>query len=320
MASRDNPVDLIDRTDVAGAAKLVVVSAYAGGGGTLTLLGSATDNDNYRTHWEARSDFPSVMRRNVGDCVTTPANFTSADNQKSGTFIAGIEVECDDGELMTIGFVGDSITNGAGVSSGGDNHYGLGWAETAAYALNTKTRGVVPQLLGWSGLNMPDIRRLATDWLDFCAAENIQAPNMLFAPNASPNSLVAPITQPQMDAQRLLSDEILSVAVGAGVVPISWTIIPTNPSVKDYNASDSIRRDYNDADRAEASAANGLFLADMDAAMVTSIDGDGQAVSTKLPDGIHPGTDGYEDMAGVAVRAAKRALPAAGYAEGGLVL
>lgn len=320
LASRDNPVDLVNRTDVPGAAKLVVVSAYAGGGGTLTLLGSATDNDNYRTYWEARSDFPSVMRRNVGDCVTTPASFTSTDNQKSGTFIAGIEVECDDGELMTIGFVGDSITNGAGVSSGGDGQYGLGWAENAAYALNTKTRGVVSQLLGWSGQNMTNIRYLATDWLDFCAAENIQAPNMLFAPNASPNSIAAPITQPHMDAQRLLSDEILSVAVGAGVVPISWTIIPTNPSVKDYNASDSIRRDYNDADRAEASAANGLFLADMDAAMVTSIDGDGQAISTKLPDGIHPGTDGYEDMASVAIRAAKRALPAAGYAEGGLVL
>lgn len=321
LASSETAITLLDRTDTPGAAKLVVVSAYCSTAGNLTLLGSSTDNDDYKTNWESRSDFPSVMRRNDGDCVTTPASFTSTTNQQSGTMIAGLVVECDNGQLLTIGATGDSITNGAGIAVGGVNQYGLGWVSKTAYALNTVHRGVLPVMLGWSGINMAGIANIATDFYAFLKAQGLPSPNIFFAPNASPNSITPPITSTQMNNQLPFADLIAQTVHGAGGIPVIWTIIPTNPSVKNYGSSDSFRRDYNDTWRTRANALTGFVVADMDARMAGVTDGSGQAniASGLTDDGIHPNASGHDAMRDRAISAVRAVLPAAGYAVGGLV-
>jgi len=320
-ASDEFSVPLLDRTDVLGAGKIIMVSAYCSTAGNLTLLGSAADNDDYRTNWQSRSDFPSIIRRNDGDCVTTPASFASTTNEKSGTMIAGIVVECDNGELLSVGAVGDSITNGAGIQVPGDNTYGLGWVEKTAYSMNTAHRGVMPVMLGWSGLTMPQIADVAGDFYNFVAASGIPAPHIMFAPNASPNSMTPPLTAAQMNVQLPLADGIALRALGAGSIPIAWTVIPVNPSVKDFNATDSFRRDYNAVWRGRGNAQSGYIVADFDASMAGVTDPDGQVSITVglTSDGIHPNAAGYDARFPVAVRATRQALPALGYAVGGLV-
>jgi len=320
LASNEASIGLLDRTDTPGAAKLVAVSAYCSTASDLTLLGSATDTDDYRTNWQIRSDFPSVMRRNDGDCVTTPASFASTTNEKSGTMIAGLVVECDTGELLTIGATGDSITNGAGITVSSDNTYGLGWVEGIAYAMNTAHRGVMPVMLGWSGISMAGIANIATDYYAFLSSAGLPSPNIFFVPNASPNSITPPITSTQMTDQLPLADGIARSVLGTGGIPVIWTIIPTNPSVKDYNGSDSFRRDYNDTWRTRANAQSGYVVADFDAVMAGTIDGDGQMnLNPSLhTDGIHPNAVGHAAIATRGISATRLALPALGYAVGGL--
>ncbi|MFC0206427.1 SGNH/GDSL hydrolase family protein [Novosphingobium soli] len=326
LASRPFSLDLAPRTDVPGAAKLMIISAYMGVSGSPMLLGKA-GTDDYKTNWEARADFPSVMRHNAGDCVTTPANFTSTANDINGTCIAGVVIECDDGELVTIMFPGDSISNGAGITGPNGVLYGQGWAETLAYGMNTRRRGVLPVLLGWSGQNMSNIRYNAVDFYAFVKANGLPAPNVLYTPNASPNSMSTPLTKTSMDAQRPLSDEIVGVALGAGSQVVKWLCLPVDPSVKDLdqtpdpNDGDKFRRNYNDADRAEAALQRGAIIADYDAAVTLGFDGDGQALFNDdyEDDSIHPNAAGHALMAAIGERASRLALPAAGYAVGGLV-
>lgn len=326
MASDPVGLALHDRTDTPGAAKLVIVSAYMGGGGSPVLLGKAA-SDDYRTGWEARADFPSVMRWNTGDCVTTPASFASTANQINGTPIAGLVVESDTGEIMTLGFVGDSITNGAGITGAYGVQYGQGWAEKLAYGLNSKYRGVLPVLLGWSGTSMTNIRYQASDLYGFCAANGLPVPNILFAPNASPNSMGTPLLESQMTAQRALSDEIVNTALAAGSQVVKWLCLPVDPAVKDLDPStdpndgDKFRRNYNDADRALAALQVGVIAADYDAAVTSGFDADGQALfdDDDEDDGIHPNAPGHTLLAQIGTRAARAAMPSAGFAVGGLV-
>jgi hypothetical protein len=319
LASTEKPVTLFNRTDTPGAAKLVVVDAFCSTAANLTLLGAPDDSDDYRTNWQSRADFPMVMRRNDGDCVTTPANFVSTTNEKSGTFIAGLVVECDSGELLTIGAVGDSITNGAGVSPA--TTYGLGWVETMAYALNTSVRGVLPVMLGWSGASMVNIGNSATDYYAFLRAQGIAAPNILFAPNASPNSMPVPLADANVTSQMPIAEGIAATALGVGSIPVIWTVIPINPSVRNWGANDIFRRNYNDTWRARGNALGGWIVADMDAVMSGTIDGNGQMnlAPSLTTDNIHPNEAGHSAMRGVAIAATRSALPSLGYAVGGLV-
>lgn len=320
-------VELLDRTDIPGAAKIVMVSAYISGATSPILLGKADNTDDYKQEWESRADFPMVMRQNAGDCVTDPADFTSTDNQLAGTPIAGLVCECEDGELATYMFVGDSITNGAGIKSDGLTHYGLGWAETLAYAANTKYRGVLPVLLGWSGCSMSNIRYQAKDLYAFCAAKGLPVPNILHTPNASPNSMSTPLTEESMAAQRPLSDEIVQLALGAGSQVVKWLCLPVDPHVKDLDPStdpddgDAWRRAYNQADRDLANLEAGVTIADFAAAMEDGFDADGQALfdDDLEDDGIHPNAAGYVVAKDIGTRADRLVLPAAGYAVGGLV-
>jgi hypothetical protein len=199
--------------------------------------------------------------------------------------------------------------------------FGLGWVEKMAFSMSTAERGVMPIMLGWSGLTMPQISNIANDFYDFVAASGIPAPHMMYAPNASINSMNAPLTAAQMDAQLPLATGIRLRVSGAGGIPITWTVWPVNPSVKDFNSTDSFRRAYNDFWRARGNAQSGYIVADFDAAMAGVLDVDGQVnIAVGLTaDNIHANAAGYDALFPVGVRATRPALPALGYAVGGLV-
>jgi lysophospholipase L1-like esterase len=308
-------VTTLDRTDVTGAAHLVAVSCFIRQTGTLTMMGNSAGTTDY-TGWASRTDRPFVLRYNDGDCVTTPASFTSTTNRSTGP-IVGIQYELESGEVVTLGGVGDSITDGAGGSL-----FGLSWGYNAALALQKAWRNADWVNLGWSGITMGGVANLATDFYAFARRAKLTVPTIMFTPNASPNSINPPITTVQMTNQRPLAEGIVRLAQQSGSVPIVWTIIPTNPSVKDYNSTDVERRNYNDGWRTDG-AAGGIIVADMDAIMAGVTDGDGQVniVAGAQTDGIHPNDTGHglTRMGGVALRAAQAALPLAGFAVGELV-
>ena len=308
-------VTTLDRTDVTGAAHLVAVSCFIRQTGTLTLMGNSAGTTDY-TGWASRTDRPFVLRYNDGDCVTTPASFTSTTNRSTGP-IVGIQYELESGEVVTLGGVGDSITDGAGGSL-----FGLSWGFNAAMALQKPWRNADWCNLGWSGINMAGVANLATDFYAFARRAKLTVPTIMFTPNASPNSIVPPIETAEMTNQRPLAEGIARLAKQSGSVPIVWKIIATNPSVKDYGSSDSERRDYNDGWDDDADG-NGIIVADMDAIMAGVTDGDGQVniVAGATDDGIHPNDTGHglTRMGGVALRAVKKALPATGFVVGELV-
>jgi hypothetical protein len=168
---------------------------------------------------------------------------------------------------------------------------------------------------------MAGIGNNVADLYTFAKAQGLPVPNILFAPNASPNSMPVPNTLAAMNAQRVISDTIIGTALGAGSQVVTWTALPVDPSVKDFNATDSFRRDYNDADRTAAGLQTGAVVADYSNAVSGGTDADGQELFNDdyEDDGIHPNAAGHAALAAIGVRAARAVMPAAGYAVGGVV-
>jgi hypothetical protein len=305
----------IARTDDPTKLPLVAVAAYLPDEVGIRMLGNAS-NDLDRTNWATHPDRPWISRYDDGDCVTTPANFTSTTNI-SNTPIIGIQYELVSGEVLTIGAIGDSITECVAT---GTTYRGASWAFETALDLQSELLSVDCANIGWTGASVEAIGYQWIDYLAFCEAYELTVPSLVFCPDATPNSFTPPITNPQINTQFVLMRDAMKQIKSAGSLPIGWTIIPTNPANKDYGSSDSLRRDYNDRWRNDY-AGNGITVADMDEVMAGVLDGDGQMqIGVGLTsDNIHPNDAGIQAMASVALPAVRSVADKIGFDLGTLV-
>ncbi|WP_343518087.1 SGNH/GDSL hydrolase family protein [Sphingomonas sp.] len=305
----------VARTDDASKLPLVAVAAYLPDEVNIRMLGNVP-NDIDRTVWATHPDRPWISRYDTGDCVTTPADFTSTTNI-SNTPIIGLQYELVSGEVLTIGAIGDSITECIAL---GTTYPGASWAFETALDMQSPFLAVDCANIGWSGASASAIGYQWIDYLAFCEAYGLTVPSLVFCPNATPNSFSAPILPAEVGPQFVLMRDAMKQIKSAGALPIGWTIIPTNPANKDYGSSDIYRRDYNDEWRDDYAGA-GITVADMDEVMAGVLDADGQMqIGVGLTsDNIHPNDAGIQAMASVAQPAVRSVAATIGFNLGTLV-
>lgn len=290
-------ISTVDRTD-GGAFPLLCIDAYVSTAASISILGNG-GSDNF-ANWATRPNGRIwIMRHNDGDCVTTPANFVSTTNRIQSP-IVGVQYVAR-GRVVTVMGVGDSITDGRGT------YIGEGFGLPACEAVSSMS-GVAVEWWnnGWAGLGLGNWA--APGFEDMIAAGLI--PDIVITPNGSPNEFGTPILASNIASSRQSLARILHAARENQVTPIVWTVLPTNPAIKDYNASDALRVGHNAATLQMAQ--RGVHVVDMAAALSGVTDGDGQVniLAGCTTDNIHPNDAGNALMRDLLIQALRLYVPA----------
>lgn len=291
------PISSVARSD-SGTKPLLVVRAYMSASAVLPCYGNGTDDF---TNWATRTDGRlHAMRYQDGDHATTATGFTSTTN-RSQSPIVGVQYLAR-GHVITVAGVGDSITEGQGT------YLGEGFILPAIDALSDSETKFEYMNCGWSGQTMDRFAERAIDIM-----ESEVCPDIIVFPAASPNDIPTTITAADITAFRTRRARITAAAKRNGVVPVVWTLLPTNTSVRPYGATDSLRVAYNAEVLAQASRK--LIVVDTATALSGTVSG-GQVQMTGQTDGIHPNNSGNATLtpivrAGIKA-AARRTASAAG--------
>lgn len=260
----------------------IIVSAYIETAETITLMGKSDGTTDF-TNWATHPTRPMVMRYNDGDCVTTPANFTSETNRSTSPI--GFIQYAARGQVVTVFAVGDSIANGEG---SGITYAGQSEAFLACVELSDMD-GIAYDFvnLAWSGTTTD---RITDQVIDILKTKVL--PDIMLIPVGSPNDVATTISASHITNARQRYTRSVMECEKHNVIPIIWTWLATDPSVKDRGASDSLRRDYNDAIRALAN--KGVIVADYASVIDGEEDEDGQTlmVPAYTSDHIHPNDAG----------------------------
>lgn len=284
-------------------AYLVALRAFCATG-TIVSLGAVAGADSF-TNWITHpSGRIFRMRQQTVDGVTgsNQPNFVSTIDRNSSPII-GVQY-MSRGKVFSLAGFGDSITEGRGT------YLNEGWGQPAAIQLSTDY-GIPFEWsdLGWSGVAYTRISEHVVD----AVADGLRF-DAAFLPVASPNGLSATITDAEIASNRAYMAVARAALAGANIPAIPWTVLPVNPAVKDFGATDSKRTAYNAEWRALVS--KGVVLADFDSKLAGVTDGDGQVnlLVGSTTDGIHPSDVGNALITPIAVNAGKRILaPEAGY-------
>lgn len=263
-------VNSVPRTD-GGKGALICIDAYVSTSASISIVGNGS-NDVF-TGWATRTNRKFIMQHNDGDCVTTPANFVSTTN-RSQSPIVGVQYAAL-GRVVTVMGIGDSISDGRGTL------IGEGFIVPACEAASNSNVYFENINLGFAGVGAPTYRTYLSD----AVAAGI-IPDVIVFPNGTPNSLNTPITATDIQSCRAATASILADASLSKIYPIVTTTLPTNPSIKDYNSSDSLRVSWN----TDTLAFPGISVVDLSTVLSGDLDADGQVnmLAGATTDNIHP--------------------------------
>lgn len=260
-----------------GTYPILCVRTYITSAATITIMGNGSDSF---TNWATRTPRFLAMRYENGDKVTTPSGWTSTTNRDQCPII-GVQYACR-GRVITVMGVGDSIIDGRGT------YLGEGFGVLACESLSSMS-GVAYEWanLGWAGKDSPVFRDGVIDVL----AAGIY-PDIMVLPIMSPNDTGATIGSTTVNTARKASIRALAEMRAYQVTPILHTFLPVNPTVKNWDATDSLRTAYN-AD-VLTWVNRGIAVADLATAISGSTDSDGQIniLTGASTDGIHPNDTG----------------------------
>src|SRR5664279_1116630 len=237
------PISSVARTD-SGTQPLIVARVYMSGNSLLPVYGDGTDSF---TNWATRTDGRLWSARSQAlDGVGTIANFTST-TQISQCPIVGIQYLAR-GKVITVGGVGDSITEGRGT------YLNEGFDSPACAALsNMADVAVEYSNFGWSGQLMSTFTERA---LDILTSE--VRPDVMVFPAGSPNDQPVTLTAAGISSLKGYRTRIIAACAERGVVPVMFTWLPVNTAVNAWGATDSLRV----ADNVSARARTKILLAD----------------------------------------------------------
>ena len=257
------PIQYTPRTD--GATNpLIAAGVYMADAGDYTLLGKA-DGTTDVTNWASRTDDEWQTRYDTGDCVSDPTLFTDT-TDISNPIVAGFEFICP-GQALTVAAVGDSIYDGQG---GGILHDSSNFVHEACKALSDLDgHTYLPFNLAWSGTTTDTFERRLQAAIDAGLL-----PDVVVLPVYSPNDELSTLTQVIVDRMKVRVGSIIALCQQYGIRVVLCTGMPTNPSVRDYNSSDSFRVSHNDW--AAAFSGAGLQVIDLSARFSGETDADGQ--------------------------------------------
>lgn len=278
------------------AGSIITVAAYVSTAASITILGNG-GSDNYAA-WATKPSRKVMMRYNDGDCITTPANFTSTTNRIQSPII-GIQYVAR-GVVRNVLACGDSITDGRGTYIGGS------FAYDACTTISDATKVAVEYSnMAWAGTASNTYMTLLDEALAALAG---YLPHVAILPNYSPNDAAAAPTQASVDAGAARALRMAASAARQGVKPLIWTGIPTNPALYNMGAADGFRVAKN-AETLTEWAARGLDVVDMATPMSGTIAGGQYPIAAGLSaDNIHPNDAGNTVMAGVLAPKLKQML------------
>lgn len=242
----------VARTD-GGLFPLISARAYISTAGTIGALG---DTGFTYTNWASRADGRrAVMRSQVGDCVTTPASFTTTTNINRCPII-GIQYMAR-GRVVNVMGIGDSLTEGRATYTGG------GWGFQACNSLNDQALGMSFEWsnLGWSGQSSQLYFNRAIDDLPYFADTPF---DIGFMPNYSPNDAAASPTNGTVRASAGRAIFAAGLMRKYDTSPILWTGLPTDVSQYNIGANDQWRQQRN-AEAVGEWAAKGIDVLDINA-------------------------------------------------------
>jgi len=255
-------VSSIPRTD-GGTGYLAALRVYGFSGATIVTLGAAAGADSF-TNWATRPSRMFRMRQQTTNGVTTPTNFTSTTNRNTSP-IVGIEYLARGQVFSLVGF-GDSNTDARGTYL--MEGFGTLGCEQLSTALGVPVEW---SNLGWAGINILRISDHAVD----AVADGLRWSGAVM-PVMTPNSLSQPIVASDIFTNRVYRARAVAALADVGIPILGWTVPPSNPPARDYNASDSLRRAHNDEWRALAQ--KGEIVLDFDSIIAGVTDGDGQVL------------------------------------------
>lgn len=265
---------------------IITVAAYVSTAASITILGNGS-SDNY-ANWATKTNRKVMMRHNDGDCITTPANFTSTTNRIQSPII-GIQYVAR-GVVRNVLACGDSITDGRGTYIGGGFIYesSVGLSDADGVAIEYSN-------VAWPGVASATYQILFDDALTALAGH---MPDVAVLPIYSPNDTGATPTQANVDLAAARGLRMAGEAARRGVHPVLWTGLPVNTAVYDVGALDAFRVAKNLQATSEW-APRGFDVVDMATPMSGPIDGDGQYpfAAGLTTDGIHPNDAGNTVMA-----------------------
>lgn len=266
----------IPRTD-GGKGALVVFDCYVSTSASITIMGNGTSD--VLTGWATRANRKWIIRRNAGDCVTTPANFVSTTNISQSPLV-GVQY-LSRGKVISVMGIGDSITDGRGTIIG----EGFGVPATEAASSDAVT-------FEWANLGWAGAQPLTYSYyLDDFISDTGIIPNIVVHPNASPNGFSTPILDSEISVARGCSARLSTACSRYGIYEVNWTVLPTNPSVKDYNSSDSKRVELNTDWLTKYYSAVVLDFS-KSLSGVTDVDGQVNMLAGSTTDSIHPNDAG----------------------------
>jgi lysophospholipase L1-like esterase len=273
------PLNSVTRTD--GTRPLLLIRSYFDGASSLTYT-EKDYNGNYNTPTARNRNRVFDVGQFAGDAITNTSN----------TIIPSIRTALVSpifrytSNVTTIAFIGDSITQGSGSTSGLDN-----WGRRACYDLGTPEVPIVPCNLGMSA-------QTSTTYLAHALAiMAITKPSIAFYFPYSPNDGID--SSVKLAAAMDRTDEFLSYCSSNNIVPVLCTPVPNN------NLTST-----NDAFRKQAIATIKSYpVAIADFAVLT---GNGATPERWITgfnaDALHPNDYGYEAMSTVARQVIRQIL------------
>ena len=280
------------RTDGKSEVLIAVRAFIAAGAGTITVFGNgASGASTDYTPWASRPDgLTHLFRNQTGDFVSTVTTFTSTTNVSYSPII-GIQYGIR-GQIINVASFGDSIDDGQGT------YKGDGWAYPAVVA-RAREAGIPIEYANYS---MPG-QTQATILLHLQdAISDGFVPDIVFYQGGTPNISAAPLLAGHIDAWRQHAVLATSAISELGGVPILRTVLPINPAVKNYDATDALRVAYNAALLTWEN--DGLDVWDFSSVMSGETDGDGQVLMREdfNLDNIHPNDAGNAAGAALALQ------------------
>lgn len=280
---------------------------------TNTWVGCMGDGatDDY-TGWKTRATRRAAFQHGVGDCVTTPGNFTDA-TLRSQSVIVGFQY-VSNGRVISVLGTGDSITEGRTATLVGEG-FGAGACDIAQALTGIDFEWAD---IGWSGTSSGAFSGYLRDLAAPSTFTGINSntpggvvPDILVYPNATPNDYAADgtntggvpnftITPAEILKNRRGLQNIERTRRELRIPGVVWTTLPVNDTVKYYGASDALRRAYN-AEFTGPSYKGDAAVADFSTALsgVTNGAGQVQILAGKTIDGIHPEATGNAILAAV---------------------
>lgn len=293
------PIASVARTD-GGAYPAIAIRVYLytnGAAGNYVIQGDGAQSfANWENHpsgriWRMRGKAGQFS--NSGQSGMTQANSTA----ENGSPVVGI-VYYARGKVVNVAGFGDSITEGQGT------YIGEGFGFPTCQALSRNAAGVAYEWsnLGWSGHSSTSIRQnvidaIATGGLKF---------DIGVLSGGSPNDIGTTIAASDIANIRYRYSHALDLLRGAGMVPVLCTWMPSNAAIKNYGATDSLRRALNDDYRAWAR--HGAVIADFDAALAGATSGGQvQMLAGTTGDNIHPNDAGNALLSALLAKALRGA-------------